>query len=147
MDALMILERCLTGREDIERICDSIHMRQAVIERSASMQDGVQDAMTAQLDQMRAEMAALERALEDRRKKHVAELCASTWIVEMLDEPVRGIMAMRYCRGATLSQIADEAHYSMTSVNRYLAAGRERCRAITELDMIGFLPDWYGEMG
>lgn len=139
MTALDILERCRNGDREIAEMESAISLRQDILARCGGQDAGMTDAQRV----MARETDELQAALDRRRRAYSAELCAGAWIVDTLPMPERSIMRAWYLDRKSLSSIARNAHYSISSVKRLRGSGRSICSGIDMQTLAGFLPDWY----
>jgi hypothetical protein len=149
MEAMTILRRCRRSAEDIERLENQIWRRRDAIGSQAPQMDpnggsrGTGDP--DKIGWMVADLADVERKLEERKEEAAVETASSCALLDMLPDLESDILYRYYVKRMTVPQIAHAKKYQDGYLRKRKRAGEELLGLISAERVRGTLPRWYLE--
>ena len=144
MTAMELLARCRRRGETLEKIrAQAGELDDMLTSVSRGLGLGVQSGQEDQYAICMARKDELERKISREGRLKAAEDVAVIMLSERLPEKERKTLRLYYCRGRDVPDIAQELHYSESTIYKALASGREKMRRVPKSRVTGSLNNWY----
>ena len=147
MKAMVILRRCRTAGEEIERIEEKIRQRIAAAGSMGSPLDGNRGrgGPSDKTGRLAAEIADLKTAKERREFARSAEIAAAVTLLDCVPIRESKVLHAYWIEGKSTGEIARAKHYSGAYVRKTKRDGEMLLEMLDEEKVAGMLPKWYLE--
>ena len=144
MTALELMAACRRNNQEKARLEAQIEeLEDAITCVSAFGGEGGRKSVSDRYAAYVARKDELTRRLKKTKRALAAEAAAVILLTDTLPATQRKSARGFYCYGKPIGEIAEEMHYSVSSIAKALAAVRSAARLIGEDEVRGKLPAWY----
>lgn len=148
MQAMTVLKRCRSGKEDIRRLNLRIRQRREAMSSIGGMRMDPNGGSKGTADpdkygRMEAEIDVLERQKAEREDARRAEINSALILLEELDELESEILHRYYLMGDILAEISRTKNYDESYIRKKKKSGEDAMRRIPPERVAETLPVWY----